>query len=328
MKKLLSYILTLIIVLTAFSVNTKSVAYAQEAKTVSGVCNYDYSKRVLELVNEIRVKNGLSALVMTKKLEDAAMLRAAELTVSFSHTRPNGQKYNTAFEWTISSGENIAMGQNTPEYVINDWMNSAGHKANILEPSFNSIGIGCFEYEGVIYWVQNFCGESGDSYTPSGSVSKSFSVQLSSPESSTQQSSIQQGSADSNTNASQPPKTVTYNGVKYSLNSSNEYVSSKAKKPSVKKLKKGKKAFTVTYSKVSKVSGYQVQYSTSKKFTKKTSKKVTYKGNKKFTKTVKKLKGGKKYYVRVRTYKTVKINGKTTKIYSSWSKAKTVTTKK
>ena len=63
-------------------------------------------------------------------------------------------------------------------------------------------------------------------------------------------------------------------------------------------------------------------------FTKKTSKKITYKGNKKFTKTVKKLKGGKKYYVRVRTYTTKKVNGKTVKLYSSWSASKTVTTKK
>ena len=121
-----------------------------------------------------------------------------------------------------------------------------------------------------------------------------------------------------------PSNVIIFNGESIKPNSSGEYVSKKAKKPSIKKLKKGKKAFTVTYSKIKGVSGYQVQYSTSKKFTKKTSKKVTYKGNKKFTKTVKKLKGAKKYYVRVRTYKTV--NGK--KVYSGWSKAKTVTTKK
>ena len=76
------------------------------------------------------------------------------------------------------------------------------------------------------------------------------------------------------------------------------------------------------------VSGYQVQYSTSKNFTNQTSKKATYNGNKKFTKTVKKLKGGKKYHVRIRTYKNVKINGKTVRIYSSWSSAKAVKTRK
>ncbi|MGN1421701.1 MAG: hypothetical protein ACI4XC_09315, partial [Eubacterium sp.] len=105
------------------------------------------------------------------------------------------------------------------------------------------------------------------------------------------------------------PKSVKNGGVTYTKNSAGEYVGSKAKKSSVKKLAKGKKAFTVTYSKVSGVTGYEVQYSTSKKFTKKTTKKATFKGNKKFTQTVKKLSGNKKYYVRVRTYKTVKVNG-------------------
>lgn len=102
----------------------------------------------------------------------------------------------------------------------------------------------------------------------------------------------------------------------------------KPKKSSVKKLLGGKKSFKITYSKVTGVSGYQVQYSTSKKFTKKTTKTKSYSGNKKFTKTVSNLKASKKYYVRVRTYKTKKVNGKTVKVYSDWSKAKTVTTKK
>ena len=73
------------------------------------------------------------------------------------------------------------------------------------------------------------------------------------------------------------------------------------------------------------VDGYQVQYSTDKKF-KKNTKTVTIKKNKTST-TVKKLKANKKYYVRVRTYKNVKVNGKTKKVYSSWSKVKSVKTK-
>ena len=122
--------------------------------------------------------------------------------------------------------------------------------------------------------------------------------------------------------------TITYNGEVITADADGEYVSKKAKKPTILKFNKGKKSFKITWKKVKNVSGYQVQYATSKKFTKQTSKKVTYNGNKKFTKTVKKLKGGKKYYVRVRTCKNVKINGKTVKIYSSWSSAKAVTTKK
>lgn len=96
----------------------------------------------------------------------------------------------------------------------------------------------------------------------------------------------------------------------------------KPKKTSIKKLSKGKKKFTVTWAKVSGVKGYQIQYSSDKKF-KKNNKSVTVTKQKTTKATVKKLKSKKKYYVRVRTYKMV--NGK--KIYSSWSKVKSVKTK-
>ena len=95
----------------------------------------------------------------------------------------------------------------------------------------------------------------------------------------------------------------------------------KPKKTSIKKLSKGKKKFTVNWAKVSGVKGYQIQYSSDKKF-KKNNKSVTVTKQKTTKATVKKLKSKKKYYVRVRTYKTV--NGK--KIYSSWSKVKSVKT--
>lgn len=102
------------------------------------------------------------------------------------------------------------------------------------------------------------------------------------------------------------------------ITSSNPKVT-KPKKPTISKLTKGKKQFKVSWKKISGVTGYQIQYSTSKKFTKKTTKTVKVKGYKKTSATVKKLKSRKKYYVRMRTYKG--------KAYSSWSKTKTVTTK-
>lgn len=98
----------------------------------------------------------------------------------------------------------------------------------------------------------------------------------------------------------------------------------KPKATSIKKLAKGKKSFKITWKKISGVTGYQIQYSTSSKFKAKSSKTVTVKGAKNTSKTIKSLKGGKKYYVRVRTYKTV--DGK--KYYSSWTKAKSITPKK
>ena len=96
---------------------------------------------------------------------------------------------------------------------------------------------------------------------------------------------------------------------------------------SVSKVKAAKKGFKVTWKKqATQTTGYQVQYSTSSKFKK--AKTVTISKNKTTSKSVGKLSAKKKYYVRVRTYKTVKVNGKNVKLYSGWSKAKSVTTKK
>ena len=96
---------------------------------------------------------------------------------------------------------------------------------------------------------------------------------------------------------------------------------------SVSKVKAAKKGFKVTWKKqATQTTGYQAQYSTSSKFKK--AKTVTISKNKTTSKSVSKLSAKKKYYVRVRTYKTVKVNGKNVKLYSGWSKAKSVTTKK
>ena len=97
---------------------------------------------------------------------------------------------------------------------------------------------------------------------------------------------------------------------------------------SVSKVTAAKKGFKVTWKKqTTQTKGYEVQYSTSSNF-KKGNKTVTVGKNKTTTKSVSKLSAKKKYYVRVRTYKTVKVNGKNVKLYSGWSKAKSVTTKK
>lgn len=90
------------------------------------------------------------------------------------------------------------------------------------------------------------------------------------------------------------------------------------------KLKAGKKSITVQWKKQADISGYQIQYSANKKFKKNATKIKTVKKSAVIKVTIKKLKAGKKYYVRVRTYKTV--NGRD--YYSGWSKAKTVKTKK
>ena len=102
----------------------------------------------------------------------------------------------------------------------------------------------------------------------------------------------------------------------------------KPKGTSVAKVTAAKKGFKVTWKKqTTQTKGYEVQYSTSSNF-KKGNKTVTISKNKTTSKSVSKLSSKKKYYVRVRTYKTVKVNGKNVKLYSGWSKAKSVTTKK
>lgn len=96
---------------------------------------------------------------------------------------------------------------------------------------------------------------------------------------------------------------------------------------SISALNKAKKSFTVKWKKQkTQTTGYQFQYTTDKKF-KKSVKTVTISKNTVVKKTVKKLAAKKTYYVRIRTYKTVKINGKNTKLYSGWSPAKKVKTK-
>ena len=118
---------------------------------------------------------------------------------------------------------------------------------------------------------------------------------------------------------------ITFKG-KYS-GTKTLYFTIKPKATSISSLKAGSKKFTVKWKKqATQTTGYQVQYSASSKFSK--VKTVTVGKNTTVSKKISKLSGKKKYYVRVRTYKTVKINGKSIRIYSGWSKAKTVTTKK
>ena len=120
-----------------------------------------FARQVAELVNEERARNGLSPLTVHTGAEKAAAVRAREIQTSFSHTRPNGSSFSTALTEAGASfavsGENIAYGQKTPAQVMEAWMNSAGHRANILNPSFRQIGVGYTESaSGIGYWTQLF----------------------------------------------------------------------------------------------------------------------------------------------------------------------------
>ena len=121
---------------------------------LSGDESYSEAFSVLTLVNQERSKNGLKPLVMNQSLMDTAMLRATECAVCFSHTRPNGSTCMSAN--TLMRGENIAFNQKNADDVMNSWMNSTGHRENILSGDFTTIGVGCFKNNGRITWVQCF----------------------------------------------------------------------------------------------------------------------------------------------------------------------------
>lgn len=124
-----------------------------------------FLEEVVRLVNVERAKENLSPLQMDEKLNQAAGVRAEEIVTNFDHTRPNGTSCFTVLnEFGISymtASENIAAGYTTPAKVVEGWMNSDGHRENIMNPAFTKIGIGhCFVSRSQYghYWTQLFTG--------------------------------------------------------------------------------------------------------------------------------------------------------------------------
>ncbi len=124
-----------------------------------------FQKRVVELVNAERAKNGLKPLKMNAQVNKTATLKSQDMAKLgyFDHNSPTyGSPFNMMKKYGISyktAGENIAMGQTTPEQVMKGWMNSPGHRANILRSSFTQIGVGVAKNSsGRLYWTQQFIG--------------------------------------------------------------------------------------------------------------------------------------------------------------------------
>jgi len=122
-----------------------------------------YEKQVVNLTNQERQKNGLPALKINTTLSKMAHTKANDMAVNhyFDHTSPTyGSPFDMMKKFGITyraAGENIAMGQKTPQEVVNGWMNSPGHRANILNKNFTEIGVG-FVNNGN-YWTQEFIGK-------------------------------------------------------------------------------------------------------------------------------------------------------------------------
>ena len=118
------------------------------------------ASEVLRLTNIERAKEGAQPLKYNKALQDAAMLRAKEISVKFSHTRPNGTDSSTVGKDVGAGGicgENIAMGQDSPETVVTDWLNSPGHRIPMMRNANQYMGVGFYKAaNGIYYWVQEF----------------------------------------------------------------------------------------------------------------------------------------------------------------------------
>ena len=170
-----------------------NAAASHEIVTVTGTEDYDEAHAVLDIVNKERTALGLDPLQLDVELTETAMQRAAELSVLYSHNRPDGTNCLTAFPTMgfTTWGENIAIGYDSAADVMEGWFYSerklyeegerdrdkVGHYLNIINPDFKSIGIGCF-MQGTYYWEQALSGEEPARITTGGTVEKSHRINI------------------------------------------------------------------------------------------------------------------------------------------------------
>ncbi len=138
----------------------KPVTPTPPVENVSGLSAMEME--VVRLVNIERQKAGLSNFKASSELSNVARMKSMDMATNnyFSHTSPT---YGSPFEMMKSfgisyrtAGENIAKGYHSAQSVVTGWMNSQGHRANILNPSFNTIGVGAYSGNGSTYWTQMF----------------------------------------------------------------------------------------------------------------------------------------------------------------------------
>ncbi|MBO7396062.1 MAG: hypothetical protein J6U16_08110 [Ruminococcus sp.] len=178
MKKMLSIFAAAVIAavgITGVSAQAASVSaptFTEQTMTLSASELSDYANEVAVLVNKERSARGLAPLRVLPKLQSAAQRRADEITQKFDHVRPNGAScFSVIEEFGLDYyyiGENIAAGQTSPERVMTAWMNSEGHRNNILDPEFMYIGVGVTQKGNTIYWSQEFLKyiEYSEAYIP------------------------------------------------------------------------------------------------------------------------------------------------------------------
>ena len=166
MKK---FLLGIGIVALVAMINFADVSAAKKVIIVNDAARWNqkadaegFPAEVLRLVNVERSKVGLAPLKFAKDLSASAYVRAVELPVKFSHTRPDGSKCFTAMaKRGHILGENLAGGQTSPKQVVQAWMDSKSHRDNILNEKFTELGV-VYYYKSNSkykhYWVQHFRG--------------------------------------------------------------------------------------------------------------------------------------------------------------------------
>ena len=159
MKKLISIITTIMIISSLALL--PDFNYKSSLTTAYAFDNQGEAEAMLMLINNERAKKNLSPLKLYPLACEKANVRAVEISSSFSHTRPNGSECfsilnNIAYQY---AGENIAMNYSKlVDGAMSQWMNSEGHRNNILSKNYTHIGIGCYCKNGAYYWVQIFLG--------------------------------------------------------------------------------------------------------------------------------------------------------------------------
>lgn len=168
----------IIILLSVFFINTLIAQIKPDGSEVTKVCNQAFEDEVIRLVNIERKSLGLNALQKDNELVRSARYHAWDMATHEFYDHASLKKNSTG-KWDVvyfksserirkflskkprCTAENIAAGQRTPKQVMEKWMNSSGHKANILNPDFTHIGVGYYKpevkrYRFPHYWVQNF----------------------------------------------------------------------------------------------------------------------------------------------------------------------------
>lgn len=136
---------------------------SQPQPSGSASYNKEFADKVIELVNAARAKEGLSPLTKDTTLTNLSNIRSKETATLFSHQRPDGTSWSMVLKQNnvsyTSAAENIAAGQNTPEAVVKEWMNSPSHRASIMNSKYNKIGVSCYVDQNApyrYYWEQLF----------------------------------------------------------------------------------------------------------------------------------------------------------------------------